>query len=582
MKSLVLALVAAQSSRWPWRHRRRLCPPPRRRRPPACSAACPHVAAPDALRPSRRATRRPPAAAAAAPAAPPRRQALVARTDRRPRRRSRHRRADQPPRPRRRIRQHPHPGAAGGVAIVAIRFLCAARPEPGAGRDGKPCSSPVPVRRCSRSPARSGRGAPATRHRQQGCHVAAAPERSAGHLPAGFDAARLRAHRQDDLHPPAGGRRRGDLNDLRAFTTPEMFAPLRVDLQEPAGASQRTDVVRVDAEVLDVAHRSRAAGRQRALPRPDPRGDRRRRRAVRRDRHLVKPLDGSREWSMPASSHGPSAPRSTDTTRGIRPLFHFRRPLDEHLFVVTGASRGLAPRWPSVCSPTPSAPIIGVKHGGRTSHRSRCRAESGATSGAMAGRAPGRSRSTVAARLQAWLAAHDAARSSPSATLINNAGVVTTIGPLEACSVAGLVLGPTRRSRSAPPYRRVPPRHHGLERRTAGAQRLLRSRPAGNGRQATYCAAKAGIDNSRGASPSTRRFIASGAKVVSLAPGVIDTDMQTQLRGSSDAGFPERQTFVKLKESGQLTSSRDAAARPVAYLDRPDFGANPVADVRDP
>ena len=42
-------------------------------------------------------------------------------------------------------------------------------------------------------------------------------------------------------------------NDLRNFTTPEMFAAIKLDLQERAGRAQRTDVVRVDAEVLDVA-----------------------------------------------------------------------------------------------------------------------------------------------------------------------------------------------------------------------------------------------------------------------------------------------------------------------------------------
>ena len=51
----------------------------------------------------------------------------------------------------------------------------------------------------------------------------------------------------------------GDLNDLRAFTTPEMFAVVKLDLQERGGVAQRTDVVRVDAEVLDVA---READRQ--------------------------------------------------------------------------------------------------------------------------------------------------------------------------------------------------------------------------------------------------------------------------------------------------------------------------------
>jgi len=45
----------------------------------------------------------------------------------------------------------------------------------------------------------------------------------------------------------------GDLNDLRSFTTPEMFAMAKVELQERAGKTQTTDVVHVDADVLDLA-----------------------------------------------------------------------------------------------------------------------------------------------------------------------------------------------------------------------------------------------------------------------------------------------------------------------------------------
>ena len=46
-----------------------------------------------------------------------------------------------------------------------------------------------------------------------------------------------------------------DLDDLRRFTTPELFASLRLDLQERApGTQQHTDVVKVETEVLDVAN----------------------------------------------------------------------------------------------------------------------------------------------------------------------------------------------------------------------------------------------------------------------------------------------------------------------------------------
>jgi len=68
--------------------------------------------------------------------------------------------------------------------------------------------------------------------------------------------------------------------------------------------------------------------------------------------------------------------------------------------------------------------------------------------------------------------------------------------------------------------------------------------------------------------------------VASLAPGVIDTDMQGQLREANAADFPDRDTFVALQRDGQLLSGEAAAARVLAFLARADFGSQPVADVR--
>ncbi len=51
----------------------------------------------------------------------------------------------------------------------------------------------------------------------------------------------------------------GNLDDLRQFTTPEMFASLKLDLLDRGGQSQHTEVQSVQARVLDVADE---AGRQ--------------------------------------------------------------------------------------------------------------------------------------------------------------------------------------------------------------------------------------------------------------------------------------------------------------------------------
>ena len=72
----------------------------------------------------------------------------------------------------------------------------------------------------------------------------------------------------------------------------------------------------------------------------------------------------------------------------------------------------------------------------------------------------------------------------------------------------------------------------------------------------------------------------NGARIVSLAPGVIDTDMQAALRGADPARFPERERFAQLKAQGLLDSPAQAAAKIVAFLHRSDFGHEPVADVR--
>ena len=96
-----------------------------------------------------------------------------------------------------------------------------------------------------------------------------------------------------------------------------------------------------------------------------------------------------------------------------------------------------------------------------------------------------------------------------------------------------------------------------------------------------YCAIKAGLDNLARAQALEEALRSNGAKVVSLAPGVIDTDMQVQLRGADAAAFPDRDAFVQMKSGGRLDSPEAAAAKVLAYLARPDYGHQPVADVRD-
>jgi predicted lipid-binding transport protein (Tim44 family) len=117
-------------------------------------------------------------------------------------------------------------------------------------------------------------------------------------VPAGFDTAGFERIAKMIFIRMQAANDTGDLNDLRNFTTPEMFASLRVDLQERGAQNQQTDVVRIDAEVLDVGTEGSmqvVSVRFHGLIREEKDGI-----AAPFDEvwHLVKPLDGSREWAI--------------------------------------------------------------------------------------------------------------------------------------------------------------------------------------------------------------------------------------------------------------------------------------------
>lgn len=181
--------------------------------------------------------------------------------------------------------------------------------------------------------------------------------------------------------------------------------------------------------------------------------------------------------------------------------------------------------------------------------------------------------------LQAWLAG-DALRDwlagSPQALLVNNAGVVTPVGPLTAQDPAQ-VLRAASLNVAAPLALAA-----AFVQAAPQAERRILHVSSGAGRNpypgwSVYCSTKAALDM------HARAIQLDGdpqVKACSLAPGVIDTDMQATIRATPDADFPLRQRFVELKEGGGLVSPEDCARALVDYLLAGRFGAEPVDDLR--
>lgn len=232
-----------------------------------------------------------------------------------------------------------------------------------------------------------------------------------------------------------------------------------------------------------------------------------------------------------------------------------------HLTIVTGSSRGLGAALVAQLA-QPGHTVIGIARRANPA----LQAEQWALDLADPMHA--------AERLQTWLRTHTGLQ---SATLINNAALLSAPGPL-ACTDLAELSAALRVGLEAPAL---------LSRvflaETAGvATRRILNISSGLGRRAmagsaAYCAVKAGLDHLSRA----LALEAPDVGVVSLAPGVIDTDMQVQLRGADPARFPEQTRFQGLKDGGQLQTAEATAAAIVQFLQRPDFGKTVVADIRD-
>lgn len=94
-----------------------------------------------------------------------------------------------------------------------------------------------------------------------------------------------------------------------------------------------------------------------------------------------------------------------------------------------------------------------------------------------------------------------------------------------------------------------------------------------------YCSSKAGLAMfSRVANEELKEL---GFRVFSLAPGIIDTEMQAEIRKADQSDFPALDRFNKFKSEGQLTTAEEVAEKVVYLLGNPDLFLEVIQDVRN-
>ncbi len=84
-----------------------------------------------------------------------------------------------------------------------------------------------------------------------------------------------------------------------------------------------------------------------------------------------------------------------------------------------------------------------------------------------------------------------------------------------------------------------------------------------------YCATKSGLDMFSTVMHAEQNLLSNvygRVKVVSLSPGIIDTEMQADIRSSKAEDFSQVERFVDYKKSGELQSSIQTAEKIISKL----------------
>ncbi|WP_374484045.1 Tim44 domain-containing protein [Zoogloea sp.] len=130
--------------------------------------------------------------------------------------------------------------------------------------------------------------------------AAAAPAAAmpARNIPADFDAEGFVRHAKMNFIRLQAANDARNLEDVREYTTPEMFAEIKMNWMEEPATAQKTDVVSLNAEVIDVAEEAeryivtvRFTGLLREDPNAAPEG-------IDELWHLTKPRSGNGGWLL--------------------------------------------------------------------------------------------------------------------------------------------------------------------------------------------------------------------------------------------------------------------------------------------
>ncbi|RWU06507.1 SDR family NAD(P)-dependent oxidoreductase [Pedobacter chitinilyticus] len=141
-------------------------------------------------------------------------------------------------------------------------------------------------------------------------------------------------------------------------------------------------------------------------------------------------------------------------------------------------------------------------------------------------------------------------------TLVNNAGTLGEIAPLE--KLEAKVIEQVFKLNTVVPY--ICSAAFVRLTREISAEKSILNISSGAALKpyygwSTYCGSKAALNMLTQNLALEQQDLTNGVKVLAIAPGVVDTDMQAQIRKSDKDDFKEVERFVALKADGGLNNA---------------------------
>jgi benzil reductase ((S)-benzoin forming) len=166
--------------------------------------------------------------------------------------------------------------------------------------------------------------------------------------------------------------------------------------------------------------------------------------------------------------------------------------------------------------------------------------------------------------------------------LVNNAGMVAPIKPVEKCESEAIIkninvnlIAPMLISSNFMKFTK----NMNVEKRIINVSSGAGKKPFyGWG---PYCSSKAGLDMMAQCIGLEEQNKEYPVKVVSFGPGIMDTDLQVEIRSSKEEDFILVPDFVKFKEEGKLLPADTVAEVIFRLLFEIDFKQGEVSSVRD-